>query len=78
MSHDFQAYSILIASLQRIFQEKDYIDYRYFHKKACYLAYLAAGIQANNGLGLDLKFGLQNDNHLQPILLIDPNLGRSR
>lgn len=78
MSHDFQAYSILIAILQQIFHEKDYINYRYFHKKACYLAYLAAGIQASDDLGLGLKFGLQNDNHLQPILLIDPNSGRSR
>ena len=78
MRHDFQAYSILIACLQQIFQEKDYINYRYFHKKACYLAYLAAGIQANDNLGLDLRFGLQNDNQLQPILLIDLNSGRSK
>lgn len=78
MSHGPQLHSILIGSSQQIFKEKDYVNYRYFHKRACYLAYLAAGIQASNGLDLTIKFGLQNDNHLQPILLIGPNPGTLR
>lgn len=42
------------------------------------MACLAAGIQRSGYDEFSVKFGLQNDNHLQPILLIEPGLGISQ
>ncbi|KAJ5692086.1 hypothetical protein N7462_001509 [Penicillium macrosclerotiorum] len=57
-----------------IFQEKDYVNYRYFHKRAYYVACLAAGIQETaNALGLDVKFGFQDGDSLRPLLLLEPH-----
>ncbi|KAI9844485.1 MAG: hypothetical protein M1837_005568 [Sclerophora amabilis] len=55
-----------------IFQEKDYLNYRYFHKRAYYLACLAAGIKANEGSNYDISFKCLNDNPLQPIIYLRP------
>ncbi|KAL8837369.1 MAG: hypothetical protein Q9170_002540 [Blastenia crenularia] len=55
-----------------LFQAKDYRDYRYFQKRAYYLACLADGIQKANIPSLDLSFAYQDDNPLQPILMVDP------
>ncbi|KAJ5288477.1 hypothetical protein N7478_001507 [Penicillium angulare] len=56
-----------------IFQEKDYANYRYFHKRAYYIACLAAGIQKTmNDLGLEIKFGFQDGDSLRPIILLEP------
>ena len=59
-----------------MFQDKDYLDQRYFHKRAYYLACMAAGIQADNESKFDISFALQNDNVLQPILIIGPAGGK--
>ena len=77
-----------------IFQEKDFLDYRYFHKRAYYLACIAAGIQEVNlslprqlhimppltdkssildATNFVINFAYQDDNFLQPILMIDPD-----
>jgi U3 small nucleolar RNA-associated protein 22 len=56
-----------------IFQEKDYVNYRYFHKRAYYIACLAAGIQETvNSLGLEVKFGFQDGDSLRPLILLEP------
>ncbi|KAJ5772055.1 hypothetical protein N7520_002584 [Penicillium odoratum] len=56
-----------------IFQEKDYVNYRYFHKRAYYVACLAAGIQKPmDEVGLDVKFGFQDGDSLRPIILLEP------
>jgi U3 small nucleolar RNA-associated protein 22 len=55
-----------------IFQEKDYVNYRFFHKRAYYIACLAAGIQETvNSLGLEVKFGFQDGDSLRPIILLE-------
>ncbi|OJZ91465.1 hypothetical protein ASPFODRAFT_29829 [Aspergillus luchuensis CBS 106.47] len=56
-----------------LFQEKDYVNYRYFHKRAYYIASLAAGIREAEGLNLTVKFGLQDGDSLRPVLLLEPN-----
>ncbi|SLM40170.1 Nrap protein [Lasallia pustulata] len=60
-----------------LFQDKDYLNHRYFHKRAYYLACMAAGIQADNECKFNISFALQNDNELQPILVIGPTGGGS-
>lgn len=56
-----------------IFQEKDYVNFRYFHKRAYYVACLAAGIQDTvNNLGFDVKFSTQDGDSLRPLILLEP------
>lgn len=55
-----------------LFQEKDYANHRYFHKRAYYIACLAAGIQEANDLNLDVKFTLQDGDSLRPVVILQP------
>ncbi|KAF8423778.1 Nrap protein [Tirmania nivea] len=56
-----------------LFQEKDYLNYRYFHKRAYYLACLAAGIHEANDFRCNTSFTLLNGDALRPVLLIAPS-----
>lgn len=60
-----------------LFQEKDYLDYRYFYKRAYYLACIAAGIQDSQGGVSHLRFWNFRDDRLKPILVVSPTLGNS-
>ncbi|CAD6577034.1 MAG: hypothetical protein ASARMPRED_008105 [Alectoria sarmentosa] len=55
-----------------IFQDKDYLNYRYFHKRAYYLACIASGIIEAQQDVYAVHFAYQNDNHLQPIIIVSP------
>ncbi|KAL8654703.1 MAG: hypothetical protein Q9210_001349 [Variospora velana] len=55
-----------------LYQAKDYRDYRYFQKRAYYLACLADGIQKACIPDLAISFAYQDDNQAQPILVIEP------
>ncbi|CAG7996386.1 unnamed protein product [Penicillium salamii] len=56
-----------------LFQEKDYVNFRYFHKRAYYMACLAAGIQdVANNLEFDVKFSTQDGDSLRPLILLEP------
>ena len=55
-----------------LFQDKDFVNYRYFHKRAYYIACLAAGIKQSKGLDLDLKFGPQDGDSLRPVIILEP------
>lgn len=55
-----------------ILQEKDYMNYRYFYKRAYYLANIAAGIQESLKESYTLKFKYLNGNDLHPILTVKP------
>ncbi|KAL4805252.1 Nrap protein [Aspergillus unguis] len=67
-----------------MFQEKDYTNYRYFHKRAYYVACLAAGIKDKNSTDFELNFELQDGDSLRPTILLQPkiatksNNGRSK
>ena len=56
-----------------IFQEKDFLNYRYFYKRAYYLSCIATGIQHDLGSQFRLQFMCQNDCILQPAIIIIPN-----
>lgn len=58
--------------MKTLFQEKDYLNNRYFYKRAYYLACLAAGIEVNQSCNYKISFAYQNGNQLQPIILINP------
>ena len=54
---------------------KDYLNYVYFHKRAFYLACIASGIEEAHRDGFTVEFAYQNDNHLQPIVIVTPVQG---
>ena len=58
-----------------IFQEKDYLNYRYFYKRAYYLACLAAGIEEDKENSFSLSFAYQDENKLQPVIIVNPGQG---
>ena len=60
-----------LISIQSLFQEKDYLNYRYFYKRAYYIACVAAGLQDNPEIRFDVKYEYLNGNLLQPILRLD-------
>lgn len=55
-----------------LFQEKDHVNHRYFHKRAYYIACLAAGIREANDLNVDVKFGFQDGDNLRPLVIVQP------
>jgi len=57
------------ADLQNTFQEKDYLDYRYFYKRACYLSCLAAGIKSSN-LPISMAFEHLHGDERKPVLIL--------
>ena len=60
---------------ESIFDRKDYQDYRYFHKRAFYLARLATALYEGIGASATLRYELYHDNPLLPILSIEPTGG---
>lgn len=61
---------LAVTMPSHIFQEKDYLNYRYFQKRAYYLACIASGIEEAQEDEYAVDFAHQNDNHLQPIIAI--------
>lgn len=55
-----------------LFQEKDYTNHRFFHKRAYYIACLAAGVKEAEDLNLDIKFGSQDGDSLRPVIILTP------
>ncbi|KFY29595.1 hypothetical protein V494_08640 [Pseudogymnoascus sp. VKM F-4513 (FW-928)] len=56
-------------------QEKDYLNYRYFYKRAYYLACIAAGLQNEEEDSFELSMENLNGNDLQPVLVVKPGKG---
>ncbi|CAG8950864.1 hypothetical protein HYFRA_00003081 [Hymenoscyphus fraxineus] len=61
-----------------ILQEKDYMNYRYFYKRAYYLANIAASLQESLKDTYTLKFKYLNGNDLHPILTVKPKPADSK
>ncbi|KAH7395742.1 pre-rRNA processing protein-like protein Utp22 [Cadophora sp. MPI-SDFR-AT-0126] len=58
-----------------MFQEKDYLNYRYFYKRAYYIACIAAGLHDTSKNDLSLTFEYLNGNTLHPVLVAKPAPG---
>ncbi len=59
-----------------IFQEKDYLNYRYFYKRAYYLACIAAGLQETMKEEYTITFRFLHSNSLHPIVVLRPVSGK--
>lgn len=58
--------------LQSCLQEKDYLNYRFFHKRSLFLSRVAAHLK-QSGLCADLQFSTIQGDPLRPILCLTPN-----
>lgn len=76
-SDDSLAVDMVVVMPASIFQEKDYLNYRYFYKRAYYLACLAGSLQTSVKDDFMLTFEYANGNSLQPILVMKPKSGKS-
>ncbi|KAK4150106.1 Nrap protein [Chaetomidium leptoderma] len=63
---------MVIALPEEILQEKDYLDLRYFYKRAYYLAVVAATLRKKLGSESQLSYESLNGNPLCPVLAIQP------
>lgn len=59
---------MIVNMPKSIFQEKDYLNYRYFYKRAYYLATIAAGLHTSMP-DLNLEYEYLNGNSLHSILV---------
>lgn len=58
-----------------LFQKKDYLNYRYFHKRAYYIACIAAGIKDTLEPGFKISWSYQGGDTLRPVILLEPAEG---
>lgn len=59
---------MLVTMPPTMFQEKDYLDYRYFYRRAYYVARIAAAIKAS-GEDFQVSYDYLDGNYLQPVVL---------
>ncbi|CAK7201909.1 U3 snoRNP protein [Sporothrix eucalyptigena] len=69
------AVDMIVEMPKTLFQDKDYLNLRYFYKRAYYLAHIAKAVSRSAALSnavTDVSFAYLGDNQLQPILVITP------
>ncbi|KAI9680780.1 MAG: hypothetical protein M1817_004220 [Caeruleum heppii] len=69
--NDDVSIDLAVTMPSSLFAEKDYLDYRYFHKRAYYLACLAAALSQDDDSRFKLTFQYLNGNTLHPVLLAE-------
>ncbi|ORX83004.1 Nrap protein [Basidiobolus meristosporus CBS 931.73] len=69
---------VSIEMPEELFQEKDHMNYRYFYKRAYYIAVIASALKdTKSGLNLDISFEFLNNDMRRPILVLKPVHDRS-
>ncbi|KAK7757533.1 U3 snoRNP protein [Diatrype stigma] len=71
-SSNDQTADMIVVMPTSIFQEKDYLNLRYFYKRAYYLAYIASGLRKAHGSSMEFNFDYLNENPLLPVLVARP------
>ncbi|KAI0893160.1 Nrap protein [Annulohypoxylon nitens] len=66
------AIDMIVVMPTSIFQEKDYLNMRYFYKRAYYLAYITSSLRQALGPTMDFAFDHLHGNLLLPILVAQP------
>ncbi|KAK9457688.1 Nrap protein [Dipodascopsis uninucleata] len=62
---------LLVNMPKSLFSEKDYVNFRYFHKRAFYIAYIAKNLSSTD-LPVNLSYEFLDGDCLRPILRLDP------
>ncbi|KAL1875324.1 hypothetical protein VTK73DRAFT_10108 [Phialemonium thermophilum] len=71
-SQSDRAVDMILAMPEDILQEKDYLNLRYFYKRAYYLAYISVVLKREYEAVADLSFERLNGNPLLPVLSVSP------
>ncbi|KAI7426277.1 Nrap protein [Hortaea werneckii] len=61
-----------------LFQDKDYLNHRYFYKRSYYLACVAAQVKQAHGADYDICFEDFRDDQLKPVLVVSPKEGSGK
>ncbi len=61
---------MVVQMPKALFQDKDYLDMRYFYRRAYYIAYIASKIKSDLGDEIDIHYELLHENPLLPILVL--------
>ncbi|KAF2206682.1 hypothetical protein CERZMDRAFT_52681 [Cercospora zeae-maydis SCOH1-5] len=69
---DMVEIDMVVAMPPSIFEDKDYLNYRYYYKRAYYLACIAAGLQAAHKAEFKISFKLLHNDPLKPVLAVTP------
>lgn len=67
-----KAVDMAVTMPQSMFQEKDYLNHRLFHKRAYYLARIAAGIRKHAEQEFEIEYSNQDDIQYLPLIVIKP------
>ncbi len=67
---------MIVTMPASILEEKDYLNHRYFYKRAYYLSCIAAGIHEDETEAFDLSFENMHGNDLQPVLIVKSGKGQ--
>lgn len=67
----------LLIIIKELFQEKDYLDARFFHKRAFYLACLAAAIHQDGSLNVDMVYDSPDGDSRMTTLVLTHRQGTS-
>ena len=63
---------MIVVMPASLFQEKDYLDYRYFYKRSYYLACIAAGLEEQAFEDVDIRFVNFHGNPMQQVIAMTP------
>ncbi|KEY67976.1 hypothetical protein S7711_02181 [Stachybotrys chartarum IBT 7711] len=63
---------MVVQMPRSLFQEKDYLNLRYFYRRAYYIAYISAHVREGLSDSMDLSFENLNENPLLPVLVLHP------
>ncbi|XWW99965.1 hypothetical protein V2A60_007979 [Cordyceps javanica] len=61
---------MVVQMPKALFQDKDYLDMRYFYRRAYYIAFIASKIKSGLGDEIDIHYELLHENPLLPILVL--------
>jgi len=61
---------LVVTMPTSLFTKKDYLDYRYFHKRAYYLACIAQALRSAKDLPATYEFTHTSGNNLLPIIIV--------
>ncbi|KAJ2967651.1 hypothetical protein NQ176_g9556 [Zarea fungicola] len=65
-----QGIDMVVQMPKTLFQDKDYLDMRYFYRRAYYIAYVAAKIKSELCEEMEIHYELLHENPLLPILVL--------
>lgn len=72
-TQDRHGIDMVVEMPREMFQEKDYLNLRYFYKRSYYLAVLSASIRNELAATAVMAYEFSSGNRLLPVLILTPN-----